>query len=124
MKAPSKSPKRGGYIVIQEWMVRKFGLSGKRLIIYAIIHAFSQDGHSVFTGSLKYLCFWTGFSKQHMLAVLKEMVEENLIAREDVPFENNKARHYVNYWTTFSRLKPEEQEEVLKDIPMRKTAKE
>lgn len=124
MKAPSKSPKRGGYVAIQEWMVRKLGLTGKRLMIYAIIHSFSQDGFSKYSGSLKYICFWTGLSKQHALKLLKEMLAENIIVKEDVPFENNKARHYVNYWTAFSRLPAEEQDDFLKDIPKRKEAKE
>lgn len=124
MKAPSKSPKRGGYVAIQEWMVRKLGLTGKRLMIYAIIHSFSQDGFSKYSGSLKYICFWTGLSKQHALKLLKEMVEEKLILKEEVPFENNKARHYVNYWTGFSRLSADDQEDFLKDVPERKVAKE
>ena len=123
MKAPSNSPKRGGYVVIQEWMVRKLGLTGKRLMIYAIIHSFSNDGRSKFSGTLKYICFWTELSKQHALKLLKEMLEEDLIMKEDVPFANNRARHYVNYWTAFSRLSPEVQEDFLKEVPERKTSK-
>lgn len=124
MKQPSKSPKKGGYVTCQEWMVRKLGLTGKKLMIYSIIQSFSQDGSSMFTGTLKYICFWTGFSKQHALKLLNEMVDEGLIERKDIPFENNKARHYVNYWTTFSRLSSEEQSEFLSDIPERKKSKE
>lgn len=124
MKQPSRSPKKGGYVTCQEWMVRKLGLAGKRLLIYSIIHSFSQDGVSKFTGSLKYICFWTGFSKQHTLKILNEMVQQELIEREDVPFENNKARHYVNYWTQFSRLSADKQAEFLSEIPFRKSKKQ
>ena len=93
-------------------------------MIYAIIHSFSQDGFSKYSGSLKYICFWTGLSKQHALKLLKEMLAEKLILKEEVPFENNKARHYVNYWTVFSRLSADDQEDFLKDVPERKVAKE
>lgn len=109
MEYRSKSPKHGGYISIEEWMVRIYGLKGERLILYAIIHGFSQDGVSCFKGTYKYLCFWTGYTKQHLIKVLDELRTNGLIQREIIPFPNNRARHYVNLWTSFSRLSPEEQ---------------
>ena len=123
MAARAKSPAKGGYVTICEWMIRRYGLTGRQLMLYAIIHSFSQDGYSKFNGTLRYLSFWTGLSKQRLIVLLKELVDKELIQREEIPVHNNSTRHFVNYWTTFSRLSPKEQEVELVNIPERKVKK-
>ena len=84
MKRPSKCPKRGGYITLQDWMVRHYHLYGRELILYAVIQSFSQDGDSFFTGSINYLSFWTGFSKPTVIKYLKQLVSDGLIMKEEI----------------------------------------
>lgn len=43
------------YIVIQGWMCNELGLKGNELLIFAMIHGFSQDGVSKYYGGRKYI---------------------------------------------------------------------
>lgn len=72
------------YINIQGWMRTTLGLTGPRLMAYAIVYGFSQDGESSFTGGLKYIMDWCGCCKDTARAILRELTEEGLIEREDV----------------------------------------
>ena len=75
--------KNDNFIVIQGWMVAELGLKGNELLVYAIIHGFSQDGESRFTGSLRYLTEWTNSSKQGVQNSLKSLCEKGLICKTD-----------------------------------------
>lgn len=79
----SKESLRGKYITIQGWMVTDLGLSGNDLVIYALIYGFSQDGKSVFSGSLKYISAFTGISKQSVVRVLARLIGGGLIEKKD-----------------------------------------
>lgn len=63
------------YILIPGWAVNKLKLKGNTLLIFSIIHGFSRDGESEFTGSLKYLCDSIGATKPTVISSLKELVE-------------------------------------------------
>ena len=68
------------YYQIQGWMINNLGLKGITLSVYAIIYGFSQDGESEYTGSLQYLCDFTGgTSKPTIIKALKELVERKYI---------------------------------------------
>lgn len=111
MKSESDS-----YIVIKNWMVSKLGLKGVELIIYAIIFGFSQDGQNCYTSSTKYLCFWTGKSKETCLNALKSLRNKNLIARRkrNVSYGPVKPTYYVcDYWATITRFPTDAQEKIL-----------
>lgn len=111
---PINRVRKGTYITLLEWMRTKYGLMGDKLIIYAIIHSFSQDGISEFRGSTSYLRFWTGKSKKTTLIQLKELYDAKLIDRRNIPISAlNPDKHYVNYWSTFSRLDPDRQNEII-----------
>lgn len=69
------------YINIQGWMVTKLGLKGNALLIYAIIHGFSQDGESMYTGTQGYLSEWTSSSKETIRKTLNTLVEQGYIIR-------------------------------------------
>ena len=115
IKKPSSIPPYGGSITIQDWMVRLYHLQGDNLIVYATIHSFSKDGNSRFTGSLKYLSFWTGRSKPTILKSLAFLLDHKLIEKFEKHYTQlNQDRHYCEYWTTFSRLPPDQQKTLLK----------
>lgn len=72
------------YYQIQGWMINRLGIKGITLSVYAIIYGFSQDGESEFTGSLQYLCDFTGgTSKPTIIKALKELVEKGYIIRRE-----------------------------------------
>lgn len=69
------------YIVIHGWMLNQLNLSGTQLMLYAIIHGFSQDGHSFFTGSLKYLQVATRKSRSTVIDNLMRLEEKGLVLK-------------------------------------------
>ena len=80
--------KEKSFITIQAFMVNDLQLKGNELLIYAIIHGFSQDGESEFTGSLQYLADWTNSTKQGVMKALKSLMEKQLILKNET-FQNN-----------------------------------
>lgn len=83
------------YYQISGWMINKLNLKGIQLSVYAIIYGFSQDGESEFTGSLQYLCDFTGgTSKPTVAKALKELVEKQLIIRREEIINNVQFNRY------------------------------
>jgi uncharacterized protein YsxB (DUF464 family) len=70
-------------IQIQGWMVNELKLKSNELIIYAVIHGFSQDGNSEFSGSLDYICSAISCSKTTGISVLKSLVEKGLVLKSE-----------------------------------------
>ena len=64
-------------------MVTNLGLSGNRLIIYALIHGFCKDGEHEFTGSIKYICDWTNLTKNTVISTIKTLVDDGLIIKRE-----------------------------------------
>ena len=73
------------YFQISGWMLNRLKLKGTDLQIYAIIYGFSQDCESEFTGSLQYLCDFTGTSRTTVIKALKSLVEKEFV----IKIENN-----------------------------------
>ena len=95
-------------------MVEDLGLHGDELLIYAIIYGFSQDGKSCYTGSSKYICFWTGKTKETVLNNLKSLRQKKLIARKKKPNNSGNLEYYVyDYWATITRFPEEDQEKLI-----------
>lgn len=69
------------YYVVHGWMRNELSLSGIDLDIYAIIYGFSQDGETEFTGSIQYLCDFTGSSKPTVINALKRLVDAGYIIK-------------------------------------------
>ena len=113
MKKPSSTYKRGSYVTIMDWMVRSLKLKSNELIIYAVIHSFSQDGQSRFYGSWNYLRSWTSLSRQGVQNKLNSLIEKGYILKEDIPANGKHGRHYCAYFTTFSRLPEEDQLDIM-----------
>lgn len=101
------------HIKIQSWMVTKLELKGDELIIYAIIYSFSKSRKRLYTGSTRYLSFWTGKSKETVLKNLKSLRNKRLIARKKKPSSINQDRYYCDYWATITRVPEEVQEKLI-----------
>ncbi len=68
------------YITIQRWMP-KLGLTGNKLIVFALIYGFSQDGESEFYGSLAYIADCVGITKRAVLDIVNELVKNGFIVK-------------------------------------------
>ena len=101
------------YITIERWMVSNLGLRGDELLIYAIIYGFSQHNNNFFTGSSRYLSFWTGKTKETMLKDLKKLRNKGLIARKKKVSNINENRYFCDYYATITRFPEEDQEKVI-----------
>jgi hypothetical protein len=71
------------YFMVSGWMINRLNLKGVALQVFSIIHGFSQDGESSFTGSLQYLVDFTNSSKNTVLKALKELVDLGYIQKAE-----------------------------------------
>ncbi len=92
--------KDDNYIQISGWMLNKTDLKGLELMLYALIHGFSQDGKSFFHGSLSYMEAWTRSSKSGVLKALKNLQAAGLIDKRQA---QTRGVWECQYWTTASR---------------------
>lgn len=93
------------YITILAPMITRLKLKGNELLVFALIHGFSQDGESRFKGSLRYLIEWTGLDKTTIIKILKSLVEKRYIHKFE--YEKNKVRfceYSTNYWEALEWL--------------------
>lgn len=89
--------KANTHVVIESWMIDELQLKGNDLLVYAIIYGFSQDGNSVFSGSLQYLADWCSATKQGIQKNLKNLLERELIKKETKTVNGSTL---VAYYTT------------------------
>lgn len=71
------------YYVIHGWMLNQLDLKGVQLQIYAIIYGFSQCEDVEFSGSLSYLCEFTGTSKPTVIKALNDLQGKGLIYKRE-----------------------------------------
>lgn len=69
------------YYVVHGWM-RKMGLKGLQLDLYAIIYGFCQDNGSAFYGTISYLEEFTGFSRRAVIDALNDLVGNGYIRKD------------------------------------------
>ena len=93
--------KDDNFIHISGWMINELNLKGNDLLIYAVIHGFSQDGRSDYHGGLGYLAEWTNSTKQGVLKNLKSLREKGLIIK--IVEERPDGTHLCHYLTSKSR---------------------
>ena len=74
--------KDDNYILIPGWARTQFGLRGNELMVFSLIHGFSQDGTSWFTGSINYIAEWIGASRPTIINILKNLTDLGLIIKE------------------------------------------
>ena len=70
-------------------MVNELSLSGNHLICYAIIYGFSQDDN-YWEGSQSYLSEWLGISKRATVDILKRLISDGHIVKQE--YEVNKVK--------------------------------
>lgn len=75
------------YFQISGWMLNRLKLKGISLEVFAIIYGLSQDGETKFTGSIQYLCDFTGTSKPTVIKALKDLVSSGYLIKSE--FERN-----------------------------------
>lgn len=63
-------------------MVTELGLSGKALLLYALIHGFSQDKSGGYSGRQDYLMEWLGCTRQSITNIMGKLIQQGLITRE------------------------------------------
>ena len=92
------------YVQLQGWMAKlahKYELALNELMIYAVIHSFSQDGVSAFRGSRDYLRLWAFCGRTSVFEKVKKLMDLKLIGREYV---NYKGKEFPTYFTYASRI--------------------
>lgn len=84
------------YVCLLASLRIKHGLKGSELIVASIIFRYSLKDGSKFYGSLRYLCEWTGLTKQAVITILQKLVREGVIEKEEV-FTDGIKRCYYTY---------------------------
>jgi len=75
--------KDNNFIVIKGWMRTKLNLTGNKLILFAIIYGYSQDGVSKCKSSITYIQEALGVSRNTAIKTRKELLSENYIVKSE-----------------------------------------
>ena len=84
-----------GYIVILPWMREDLDLKGNELLVYALIHGFSQEAQGCFFGSLEYISKACGCARNTTIGTLKNLVEKGLLRKREFTENNVKVCQYT-----------------------------
>ena len=84
-----------GYIVILPWMREDLDLKGNELLVYALIHGFSQEAQGCFFGSLEYISRACGCARNTTISTLKNLVEKGLLRKREFTENNVKVCQYT-----------------------------
>ena len=69
------------YITVQGWMKTELGLKNNRLLLYALLWGFSQDGKGGYTGRQDYLMEWLDCSRSALDNYTKELMAKGLVVK-------------------------------------------
>lgn len=64
------------------WMIKDLGLSGTKLLVYAVIYGYSQNGVDDFHGSVSSLAEFLGVHNQSVIRALADLVNAGLLIKE------------------------------------------
>ena len=84
-----------GYIHIERWMREELDLKGNELLVYALVHGFSQEAQGCFFGSLEYISRACGCSRGTAISTLKSLQERGLLHKRELLENNVKMCQYV-----------------------------
>lgn len=70
----------GWYVTITEEM-RATGLTGSDLLVYALIHSYSQNGNGCYYGGLPFLSKVSGLSQRSMYRILDNLMRKGFIEK-------------------------------------------
>lgn len=76
--------KDNNYIVVQSWMCSELRLKSNELLVFALIHGFSQDGESRFCGSRSYIAKTLNITLPTVDSAIKSLVDKKLIEQHKV----------------------------------------
>ena len=86
------------YYQVSGWMVKRLGLKGVALTVFAIVYSFSQDRESAFYGSLSYLAEFTGATKKTIITALQDLCERMYIIKDAATLNGFKCNRYFVNW--------------------------
>lgn len=70
------------YIVVEpRWMTGELGLTGNRLLVYALVHGFSREGLGEFYGSAQFIADLLNLRKATVLDILAALTAEGLLVK-------------------------------------------
>lgn len=70
------------YIVVEpRWMTGELGLTGNRLLVYALVHGFSREGLGEFYGSAQFIADLLNLRKHTVLDILNALTAEGLLVK-------------------------------------------
>ena len=70
-------------------------LKGNELLVYALIHGFSQEAQGCFFGSLEYISRACGCARNTTISTLKNLVEKGLLRKREFTENNVKVCQYT-----------------------------
>lgn len=76
--------KNKNYITLMGWMFNDLKLRPNQAAVFGLIHGFSQDGQSVFKGSLTYISDTLNLSRRTVITILKTLVDGGLIDKKSI----------------------------------------
>lgn len=96
------------YTNLQGWMVTDMHLTGRELIVYAIIYGLSQDGASQCRIPMQYIAEWTSADERTIRKDIEHLCELGYLSRKDEP---GKAPIYtiinpIQFCTTYKNVPP------------------
>lgn len=80
------------YVVISSEMINQYRLKGNELLVFAVIHSFSRDGKSWYSGSREFIQNFTGSSIKSIDRALDNLVKKQLIEKRQNNYNNNSYR--------------------------------
>lgn len=89
-----KKFKDKNHYLIFGWMMNRLGLKGSKLIVYAIIYSFTQDGESKYYGGRKYMAEAAASSLPTIDRALQELEAEGYIHKEERDNDGVSHCHY------------------------------
>ena len=84
------------FVVIQGWMCNELNLKGNDLLVYALIHGFSQDGKSKYYGGRKYIANTFNISLPTVDKALQNLLDADLVIKEPCKTQAETDVYYIN----------------------------
>ncbi|SEO81588.1 conserved phage C-terminal domain-containing protein [Denitrobacterium detoxificans] len=80
------------YMVIQSFMRDELHLAKTELLVYAVIHGFSQGGDGRFVGTNEFLSEWTGASERSVKAAVGSLCGKGLVEKGQAIIDGKSVR--------------------------------
>lgn len=76
--------KNDNYITVFGWMFNELELNPNKAAVFGLIYGFSQDGVSVYKGSLSYISNTLNLSRNTVISILKSLEKNELIIKKSI----------------------------------------